>query len=613
MPINIPNNLPELNPATKNRLIMIADQYASTHKEKVLYYLVHKQITIDEMPLLDNVPDIKLWLIEQMEEFLHQPDPAEQQDRNQLLRIMPASPDAVKHLDESSLRSLKQQLENYIGKYEATSPQGNIVSNAKDYLKNIALIEEEHEWKLVDIFNYNALIEYLRKHPNTPFFSELDNAVWDIVSYEKDNMAMIKQFINDMPRSRHLSEAKNIESEYSDWQRVKKERRLESVYNYWNRHYTGVFGNEADDLLKELKKERLLEIKETMNNKSYQDYENIINQGIITKDDMIAAGIITEESIERLRNIKQNDRVIDLGKALCESPIGCTDVYFFGVPSAGKSCVIMGLLNSPNFEWSYVTYGGEYGEKLMTLCANGTTPGQTRGDFTTLINGYINDQEDANIKHHVNIIDIAGEGFANKIARNKEAKVTFKDIDAALPKLLLNDNEKVFFIIVDPRKGAEKSFIRKVEEDGSTTISEINQAHTLSRFLDLLVDIKDNNKILDKIKAIHVVATKSDCLSNDKDEAFDIVKSTINMNNSYQKVSNKIKKICEANDLNIMFDNKPQLYTFSLGTFYYGGIFEYDSTDSDYLLDGIASMSSGRRNKKWYEKIKDWFNSKMLS
>lgn len=593
-----------LNKDTKERLIMIADQYAKNHKENVLHYLVTKQITIDEMPLLNNEPQIKQWLIDKMEEFLHQPDPAEQQDRNQLLSIIPSSPDEVKYLDDSSLRALKQQLGDYISKYKPNMPQGNIVSKAEDCLRNISHMEEENEWRKVDVLSYDSLIGYLRKHPDTSYFNELDDALWDCVRNERNDISMIRQFISDMPRSRYLSEANNIESEFSDWQRVKNSNSLEDVFKYWNRHYTGAFGGEADKRLNELKKIRLDEIKKDMSNKSYQDYENIINQGIITKEDMIDAGIITDKSIEHLKNINKNDRIIDPGKALYECPAGCTDVYFFGVPSAGKSCVIMGLLNSSNFEWSYVTYGGEYGERLMTLCNIGITPGRTQTYFTTLINGFIKDCKDTNVKHHVNIIDLSGENFATKLVRNKDEKLTFKDIDENLPKMLLNDNEKVFFVIIDPINDNFDVMINK--EDGSTTRRTVTQANTLSRFIDLLVKIEGNNEILDKIQAIHVVSTKSDCLSNDKDKAFNIAKNIIDK--KYKHLKNKIKDLCEDKDINIMFDKKPQLYTYSLGKFYYGGIFEYDSTDSDYLLNVIASMSSGKRPKKWYEKIQDWFN-----
>ena len=603
----IKDNIKPLNQATKERLIMIADQYASSHKENVLHYLVTKQITIDEMPLLNNVPEIKKWLIDKMYEFLHQPDPVEQQERQQLLNLLPTAPEDVKNLDESSLKALKLNIEKYISKYKDDLPQDNIVDKAKEYLNSINIVKEQKEWEQVDIFNYNSLIDYLRKHPNTPFFSELDKAVWDIVSYEKDNLALIKQFINDMPRSQFLGEAKNIESEFSDWERVKRNRDLESVYKYCHLHYNGVFAKEADSLLKELKTERLLEIKKNMGNKKYQDYENIINEGIITRKDLIEADIITENSIERLRNINDNDRTIDLSKTDYVCPPQCTDVFFFGVPSSGKSCVIMGLLNSPNFNWNHVLYGAKYGGKLKTLCKEGTTPAQTKGDFASLITGNIKDQN--GINHPVNIIDMAGEGFTKKIADNPDAKVKFSDMGTGIPQMLLNNNEKVFFIIIDPT--SETATWRYEDNNGDTSLITVYQEETLLRFLSLFDELPSeqnmNQKIIDKVKAIYVITTKADCLSIDKNKRQDIATDIIH--EKYSQLVDKLRDICSVNSINLLTNCEPKFFTFSLGKFYYGGTFEYDRSDSEKILNFIASISSGKRKKTWYEKLKDWFNN----
>ena len=606
----IKDNIKPLNQATKEKLIMIADTYASSHRENVLHYLVTRQITIDEMPLLDNVPDTKQWLVMKMEEFFHQPDPAEEQERLKLLDKLPSSSDELKYLDEYSLKSLKEQLDNYIRKYEDILPNGNIVPKAKAFLEKIYFLEEENEWNSVDIFNYNSLMDYLHKHPNTPFFSKLDDSLWDLVRYDRENMALIKQFINDMPRSRHLSEAKNIESEFSDWERVRRNPKLESVYNYWNRHFTGAFGKEADNLLKKLKNERLQEIKKDMGNKKYLDYENIINEGIITKDDMIAAGIITENSIEKLKNINENDRVIDLSKPDYECPSKCTDVFFFGVPSSGKSCVIMGLLNAPNLEWNHIMYGARYGGKLKTLCRAGITPGQTKGDFASLITGTISDSNNKEIKHHVNIIDMAGEGFTKKISDNPDDKVCFADMGEGIPKMLLNDNEKVFFIIIDPT--SEKATLRYKDIGGSTSLVTVFQEETLLRFLSLFDnppsdDKNVNSHVLQNVKAIHIIVTKSDCLEKDKPKRDQMAEDIINA--KYPQVKQKLISICDENSINLSTNCRPHLFTFSLGSFYYGGIFEYDYTDSNKILDAIACMSSGKRKKRWFEMLKDWFNN----
>lgn len=343
----------------------------------------------------------------------------------------------------------------------------------------------------------------------------------------------------------------------------------------------------------EVKRERLLEIKRNMFNRTYQDYENIINEGFITEDDMIAAGIITENSIKRLKN-KEVDRIVDISP-IVECPSKCTDVYFIGRPDPGITCLNMGLLASPNFSWIHNTYG----QQLMQLCKMGLTPSYTSCHITYVTTGTINNT--SNNKQHVNIIDFGSSTLQSMVDHTKD-RVNFADMDMGITKMLLNDNEKVFFILIDPR--AERYWIRRNRnEDDSTEVITVYQEQFLLKFLSLL-EHPENKKVLDKVRSINVIVTKSDLLSDDRNERDEIAAKILR--EKYYHLIMKLKHLLKANRINRSSDYNPQMFTFSLGKFYYGGIFEYDSTDSEKLLNAISSMSSS--HYRWHNKIIKLFN-----
>ena len=340
----------------------------------------------------------------------------------------------------------------------------------------------------------------------------------------------------------------------------------------------------------EIKRLKLQEIKKGMGNKKYLDYENIINEGIITKDDMIEAGIITENSIEKLKNIKDQDRVIDLSKPNYESPSKCTDVYFIGRPFPGISCLNMGLLASPNFNWIH----NAYGQELMQLCKMGMTPCTTCSSFTHVTTGTINNA--SNSKLYINIIESGSAIFKSMVEHQVEPW--------GISRMLFNDNEKVLFILIDPTSYTYTQ--REFHVDGSCELKTVYQDEFLLGFLSWL-ELPKNKKVLNKVRAINVIVTKSDLLSGDYNKRDEI--ATEILSDKYSFFIQKLKRLLEDYSINESTDYCPQIFTFSLGKFYYGGIFEYDYTDSNKLLNAIACMSSGKRKKTWYEMLKDWFNN----
>lgn len=597
-------DLPYLNPRTKQKLIAIADTYARGHKENLLTYLERGEITFDEMPLLDNDPEIKAWLMQQYDKWLHYPNPQEQSDWEEILRLLPSDMDSP----SNDMNTLKAMLEQYVNDYGDSMPEGNHLDMAKEHIERISKKQEKVAWDKVDILDYESLISYYNRNKETPYFKEVDDCLWAIVYTDPVDINLIRRFMQDIPNSSHYAQAESIEKGFSDWDKAKGGRDLKMVYQYLKDHPSGTFSSEARELFGTLKQEYLENFKRDMAVKSIHDYDNEIRSGIFSQSDFIEAGIATAKSIEKLRELANNPfiTIVEYPTEIT-CPSNHTDVYFFGIPSTGKTCIMMGLLNSTLLNWNAVKYGGKAGLQLQDLCDHGIPPGRTEDKQVIVINGTIPDEASRDIKHPVNLIDMSGEEFAYKISENPEAKVSFADMGKGIPEMLSNDNDKIFFITIDPV--FEYAKFRKLEEDGEYKERRVSQKQTLQRFMSILED-RQNENIMRKVKAIHIITTKSDSLSNDRDERAEIAKAIVN--EKYIHSINKLIPLCHPQkfDINPASGNEPLLFDFSLGKFYMGGIFEYDSTDSDKIIRVIAEISSGQRvHKTKWEKLTDWFNS----
>lgn len=593
--------IPPLTEDLKNKLINIIDTYAPKNINKVLHYLKTDQIKLEELPKLEKIPEVRDRIIYEYEKWLHQENPEEREDWAEIERM---------HAREPLASALKYSLEKYIKDYEVSKPNGHMLDQAKVMLAEIGKKEEEAEWREIIAYgkDYDRIMYYYKSHPDTAFFSEIDDALWSIV--RDSDVSTLKRFIAEVPQSSHKVEVERKCREYDEWYALKSDPdiNMARVSKYINDHWGGVFFSEAQHLRESLRAGELVRIKKRMSGMTIEDYDQIIRERLFTKEELIDAGIITESSLERLRKRAQEDYYVDLSKTNYNCPEGTTDVYFLGIPSTGKTCVLMGLLSSEYMNWNSVKFGGAYGCRLQELCDAGLTPSRTTGDFATLVTGTITDSSNSVI-HPVNLIDIAGEGFANKIAKNPDAIVTFADMGKGMPEMVSNTNEKVFFLTIDPTADLVNYNTRIKKSDGTVEYvrNTVSQKQTFQKFLDILSD-PSNTEIMKKVRAIHIIVTKADSLCEDRVGRNDI--AVLKMR-QYAHSVNKLKELCCSNkyDINLTTDNAPHVLTFSLGRFYMGGIFDYDSTDSDKLLETIGSLTTGsRKNKNVFEKIRDFLN-----
>lgn len=528
----------------------------------------------------------------------------------------------IPELDSNS-DSLKLKLEQYISRWESIMPAHNHVAEAKNKISEIeanriakAARKEQDEWDALDLFNISSLISYLNKYPNTIHRSEIDDTIWGLVSTSQNPANSINNYLSHFPNGNHSAEARRALQEYSSWQTIKSNRDLIAISEYIRTHEESPFIGEANILFLELKENEITEMKRRASNYPVDTLLLYIREGIFSENELINNGVVTTDSLEILKNLDSvrnglPDIDTEIQNCRSECAEGRTDVFLFGIPSTGKSCILMGLIGSTAIDISYVKAGGPYAAALQQYLDAGCTIGQTPKDFVATMEAEI---PNGNQKHLVNLVEMAGEEFAYKLAQNPDGQISFKDMGNGAPELLSNNNRKAFFLIVDPTARVvtfNRMFIStdaEGNEQKQIILSNVNQRITLKRMVDLFVQ-PENASIMEKVDSIHIIVTKSDMLGNDierNEKAYELFM------NQYQSIIRPLAQICEKYGINVATNGFPKLYTFSLGNFYVGGIYQYDETDANKLINVIKGNVWGEKKPSFIDKVRAIVNNPII-
>lgn len=485
--------------------------------------------------------------------------------------------------------------------------------------KDTAVAREQHDWEMVERGNYNSLQTYKSKYPSSVHMDELDDLMW-LNTKNVMNLHSLNRYLSDWPVGRHTEEANRALSESSEWEEVKRSDDLFRVDDYRDNHPNSSYMNEVNALYYKLRDEELAKMKENPSEYSRDDVEKLIAADIFTKWQLEDEGLITDESWEMLqldRDLFPNIQDFQSEDPNIQAPEGCTDIYLFGTPGTGKTCLLMALTGAngirdergQSYTLNMRTQGGPYASALQQYVSAGITPGRTFGKFVTTINGQINevDRRGNILNHRINLVEMSGEEFALRIADNKE--VSLANMGTGATNLLRNENRKVFFIIVDSSKEKVKvEYIEQVKDAEGNVIDErirkkyIWQLDILNKFVGLF-ELPENQEIMKRVDAIHFVVTKADMLGDKmtrKEKARNLLLST------YLGPVEQLKNYCrQTKRINYSTNYRPQVFTFSLGKFYLGDVFCFDNSETIQIVDTIRTVTGSIREKSWWDKLKE--------
>ena len=517
--------------------------------------------------------------------------------------------------DNSS--SVKAKLAQYVSKWQNVASAKDHVAQAKERIKNIDEAIEIADWNKLNssdsLFDSAELISYLNKYPNSCHKDEIDDSLWSLCQNRQDLLSAVREYLSAFPNGHHVADANRILAEYADWQSVKTGRDLMEVFNYVSDHSDSPFFNDAKILLCELKEHEILEMKRLADQYDEDKFKKFLDSGVFSSNELIYHEIVTEQTLKNLQNmsaILQNLPNIESEILRCKAECAPnrTDIFLLGIPSTGKTCILMGLIGSSKMHVNVVNSGGRYAAALQQYLDAGCLVKQTPADFVTTLEADVSD--DKGIKHYVNLVEMAGEDFAFKLADNPEDKVGFEDMGYGASKLLCNDNRKVLFLVMDPTAQSTRinRIVKDLLPDGSTSqrieSAYVNQRITLQRIVDILCD-PCNKSIMKKVDSIHIIATKADMLGDGDKREDNAVKM---FKDRYDNITAPLVELCKEYGINVATNGRPKLYTFSLGKFYVGKIYQYDETDANKLINVITNNSVGVKKMKYIGKILNALN-----
>ena len=596
--------MPTLTDLQKKQLIQ--REPATSVSKMVEYIQKFDNLSLDDFPNMSA--DRKALIDQQLKQF---PNPNEQKEWNDISIMLNTPSQDVINL-----------LNNYIQHWEKSKPYGNHIQEAFNELKRIqnliaaeAMAAEEFDWNNVDPFDMNSLIGHLNKYPNSVHKSEIDDSVWGLVDME--NIQDVENYIAIFPSGNHIQDARNVLNAILEWNNVKNTNDLFIINDYLRVNPYSPFKQQALILTTRLKQEEIALMRTDPNHYEVSRLMRLLNENVATERELINAKVMTENILQTLRSTDIESDLPDIRKAIADSRAECkegyTDVFFFGVPSTGKTCVLMGMSRSNSLHINLASGGGDYASALQQYTDVGVTVPRTPGTFVTTLEATISSRNDINSVHKINLVEMSGEEFAFGIANNPDHVFTFEEMGSGATQLLRNNNRKVFFLIIDPTANVvriNREIVDGYDEETGSPITHleycvVNQRTLIQKMVNLF-ETEGNRDIMKKVDSIHIIMTKSDTLGNPverEEKALNIFNDKFGGD-----ILEPLIDLCKECNINSNTNFSPKLYTFSLGTFYVGGLYEYEQTDSNRLVKAIKNSTRGAKKKTLWDKIKEVVN-----
>lgn len=304
---------------------------------------------------------------------------------------------------------------------------------------------------------------------------------------------------------------------------------------------------------------------------------------------------IKTEFIEKLAGNIQRTR-FDEPESMSEiSRKETTEVYFWGIPSSGKSCALGAILSvagngkiAKTMTLDTDCQGYDYMNRLpQCFLSNGRVCVLPEGTPTmsTYEMGFdLTDQK--GLVHPITCVDFAGElikcmykKFAHKPLTNQEECA----LDTLTNILISNrtSSRKIHFFVVE--YGAEN---RQYEG-----LPQINYLNATLNYINSLRDNKRNSIFKTSTDAIYLVVTKVDKLKVYKGEDKNALLRE-HVIEHYGSFYNGLKQICEANQIN---GGMVSVLPFSLGKVCFQNYCKFNTAYAEYIVKLLMERSYGYR------------------
>ena len=309
----------------------------------------------------------------------------------------------------------------------------------------------------------------------------------------------------------------------------------------------------------------------------------LYNEGYLTKEDFKAMNVNKQFIQHMLQKIPP--QTFDVPAPLTQISRPSTEIYFWGIPSSGKSCALGGILSVANngrvashMRKDSRCQGYGYMSRLMLLFANdgnvGTLPEGTQTTATYEM-GFDLTDNDGKI-HPITCIDLAGEMIRCMFKFDSGDDLDDSELKTldTLTKLLVNNrtqNRKMHFFVIE--YGADDRLYEGLPQ---------------RTYLEAAVEYIRNFEIFkNNTDAIFVLVTKVD-MAPDTAPRNQVVAEYLDRN--YKGFINGLKSICKENDIN---EGVIEIIPFSLGTVCFRDYCLFDEKAAELVVKRIIQNTKG--------------------
>lgn len=444
--------------------------------------------------------------------------------------------------------------------------------------------------------SYREEARVLKRELQEQAGNEVEEQVWNAV--DKNNIEALKEFCESNKGNPHCKEAKKLINEHRKQEFIGFS--IEAFIQRIKAIETNVLVTNKSDKIYETIKEYLNQRKITQSDllSMIQTDNNIFNtavinhfidDGDISYDDLIDIGIknafvqylASGETLQGFSAPRKLDKINRLS----------TEVYFWGIPSSGKSCALGAILSVANtgmvarsMSMDNDCQGYGYMNRLASLFNSNDTVGilpKGTSIYTTYEMGF-DLVDEKNFTHPLTCIDLAGELVRCMYKNDANEDMSTDEIEAldTLTRVLIDNrtkNRKIHFFVLEYGANDKKY-------DG------LNQCVYLNAALQY---IKRTGIFKSDTDAIYLMITKVDKANAGKGQLESILREYVS--NAYGGFYNGLEEICRNCEIN---NGKVEIVPFSLGRVCFQDYCLFDERPASKVVRKLLDRSKGFKNGK---------------
>lgn len=440
----------------------------------------------------------------------------------------------------------------------------------------------------------------IEKQKEDEYIQTTTDDAWILV--DKNSSESLREFVKNFPNSNHVEEVNKLINQllYDEIMGVNADTLVSQIHNFQTDKNLTIEqkDNNIIDAIEDYikgnkitKNDFLVKLSDDHNLLSSGVVKRLINQGIILTSDLLNLGIekafiqrmFKGDSAITFRTPEKLDRIHKQS----------TEIYFWGIPSSGKSCALGAILSvaasgriAKSMDPDTSSQGYGYMTKLIDLFQN--------GEIGTLLEGTPVDSfyemgfdlvDKENRIHPITCIDMAGELMRCMYKENAGDPMSDSDIEMldTMTKVLIDNrstNRKMHVFVIE--YGAEdrkyEGLPQKVYLEGAVSY------------------IKDTGIFKKDTDAIYIMITKADKAKNNSPSFFNQY-----INDKYLGFFNGLEQICKDNEIN---NGHVEKLAFSLGDVCFQNFCKFDARPAENVVNLILQRSASFRGGKrgWFER-----------